>query len=204
MTAEGAETAESLNRITERVIGAAMRVHQALGPGLLESAYEACLAFELADSGMKVVQQQPLPVVYRNVRLSCGYRLDFIVDDRVIVEVKAISRLEPIHDAQLLSYLRLSSRPVGLLINFNVKVLKNGVRRLVNNFPEGSAVSAPSAVNPSARSRVQLSEQQDHAANVQQAEKVFGLVLPASGETSPPLEPGEQAFDFPATLVAAQ
>lgn len=191
MTAEGAETAENLNRITERVIGAAMRVHQALGPGLLESAYEACLAFELADSGMKVVQQQPLPVVYRNVRLSCGYRLDFIVEDRVIVEVKAISRLEPIHDAQLLSYLRLSSRPVGLLINFNVKVLKNGVRRLVNNFPEGSAVSALSAVNPSSRSRVQLSEQQDHAANVQQAEEVLGFVLPASGEAAPAFEPSE-------------
>jgi GxxExxY protein len=100
MTAEGAETAENLNRITERVIGAAMRVHQALGPGLLESAYEACLAFELTHSGMRVVQQQPLPVVYRDVRLSCGYRLDFIVEDRVIVEVKAVSRLEPIHEAQ--------------------------------------------------------------------------------------------------------
>jgi len=189
MTAEGAETAESLNRITERVIGAAMRVHQALGPGLLESAYEACLAFELAQAEMRVAQQQPLPVVYRDVRLSCGCRLDFVVEDRVIVEVKAVSRLEPIHEAQLLSYLRLSSRPVGLLINFNVKVLKNGVRRLVHNFP--SAVSALSAVHSSSRSRVQLSEQQHDAAEVQQAEKVLGLVLPASGETAPTLEPGE-------------
>ena len=93
MTAEGAETAENLNWITERVIGAAMRVHQALGPGLLESAYEACLAFELADGGMQVVQQQPLPVVYRNVRLSCGYRLDFIV------EVKARAAQKPLFDA---------------------------------------------------------------------------------------------------------
>lgn len=145
-TAESAETAESLNRITEGVIGAAMRVHQALGPGLLESAYEACLAFEMADRGMKVIQQQPLPVVYRNVRLNCGYRLDFVVEDRVIVEVKSVSRLEPIHEAQLISYLRLSSCPVGLLINFNVRVLKSGVCRLVNNFPEPSAVSALSAV----------------------------------------------------------
>lgn len=146
-TAESAETAEGLNRITEGVIGAAMRVHQALGPGLLESAYEACLAFELADRGMKVLQQQPLPVVYRNVRLSCGYRLDLLVEDRVVVEVKSVSRLEPIHEAQLISYLRLSSCPVGLLINFNVKVLKSGIRRLVNNFPKPSAVSALSAVN---------------------------------------------------------
>lgn len=191
MTAERAETAESLNRITERVIGAAMRVHQALGPGLLESAYEACLAFELADGGMTVVQQQPLPVVYRNVRLNCGYRLDLIVEDRVIVEVKSVSRLEPIHEAQLLSYLRLSSRRVGLLINFNVKVLKNGVRRLVRNFPDGSAVSALSAVNFSSPSRMQLPEQQDDAADVQQAEEVVGLVLPAHGETTPTLEPGE-------------
>jgi GxxExxY protein len=161
MTAEGAETAENLNRITERVIGAAMRVHQALGPGLLESAYEACLAFELTHSGMRVVQQQPLPVVYRDVRLSCGYRLDFIVEDRVIVEVK------------------------------DVRVLKNGVRRLVHNFPNGSAVSALSAVHSLSRARMQLSEQQYDAAEVQQAEEVFGLVLPASGETSPALEPGE-------------
>jgi GxxExxY protein len=202
MTAEGAETAEKLNRITERVIGAAMKVHQALGPGLLESAYEACLAFELTDGGIKVVQQQPLPVVYRNVRLSCGYRLDLIVEDRVIVEVKAVSRLEPIHEAQLLSYLRLSARPVGLLINFNVKVLKNGVRRLVHNFPGGSAVSALSVVNSSSGSRMQLSEQQDDAAEVQQAEEVLGLVLPPSGKAAPALEPGEQSLDLPAPPVS--
>ena len=146
-TAESAETAEKLNRISERVIGAAIRVHPALGPGLLESAYEACLAFELADQQMKVVQQQPLPVVYRNVRLRCGYRIDLLVEDRLIVEVKSVSRLEPIHEAQLLSYLRLSSCPLGLLINFNVKVLNSGVRRLVHRFPEHCAVSALSAVN---------------------------------------------------------
>jgi GxxExxY protein len=178
-------------RSVSNSLSTAMRVHQALGPGLLESAYEACLAFELTHSGMRVVQQQPLPVVYRDVRLSCGYHLDFIVEDRVIVEVKAVSRLEPIHEAQLLSYLRLSSRPVGLLINFNVRVLKNGVRRLVHNFPNGSAVSALSAVHSLSRARMQLSEQQYDAAEVQQAEEVFGLVLPASGETSPALEPGE-------------
>ncbi len=150
-TAETAENAEgsaaTLNSITQQIIGAAIRVHQALGPGLLESAYEACLAFELAEMGFQVAQQQPLPVEYRGVRLSCGYRTDLIVDNRVIVEVKAIARIEPIHEAQLISYLRLSNRRVGLLINFNVKVLKNGVRRLVNGFPQPSALSAVSAVH---------------------------------------------------------
>ncbi|MCP4964394.1 MAG: GxxExxY protein [bacterium] len=142
-TAESAETADDLesarlNRITKQIIGAAIRVHEALGPGLLESAYEACLAFELADMGLEVAQQQPLPVVYRGVRLSCGYRLDLLVERSVIVEVKSVMRTEPIHEAQLLSYLKLSDRRVGLLINFNVKVLKNGIRRLVNGFPERS------------------------------------------------------------------
>jgi len=130
-------------------------------------------------------------VVYRNVRLSCGYRLDLVVEGRVIIEVKSVSRLEPIHEAQLLSYMRLSSCPVGLLINFNVKVLKNGLRRLVRNFPDLSAVSAFSAVNSSSFSRMQLSEQQDHTAEVKEAEEVLGLVLPARGETTPALEPGE-------------
>ena len=142
-TAEGAESAEkrresgkALNRITEQIIGAAIDVHRALGPGLLESAYEACLAFELRDRGMKVEQQIALPVVYRGVELDAGYRLDLFVADSVIVELKAIERLEPIHQAQLLSYLKLSQCKVGLLINFNVKVLKSGIRRLVNDFPD--------------------------------------------------------------------
>ena len=153
-TAEPAETAEwsgaaALNKLTEQIIGAAIRVHRALGPGLLESAYEACLAFELAEMGLRVEQQQPLPVVYRGVRLSCGYRIDLVVDDHVIVEVKSVARVEPIHEAQLISYLKLSGRRVGLLINFNVRVLKNGVRRRVNNFPQVSASSAASAVNSS-------------------------------------------------------
>jgi len=151
LTAEHAETAEGesqrLNGITKRIIGAGMKVHKALGPGLLESAYEACLAFELADMGFEVVQQQPLPVFYRGVRLNCGYRLDLVVANDVIVEVKSVSRLEAIHEAQMLSYLKLSNRRVGLLINFNVRVLKNGVRRLVNHFPKSSATSALSAVD---------------------------------------------------------
>ena len=128
--------AERLDRITQAIIGAAIEVHRALGPGLLESAYEACLAFELTQRGLKVEQQKPLPVVYKNVKLDCGYRLDLLVEEAVIVEIKSVDRLAPIHQAQLLSYLRLSGHSVGLLINFNVQVLKNGIRRVVNNFPD--------------------------------------------------------------------
>ena len=123
-----------LNTITHKIIGGAIEVHRALGPGLLESAYEACLAFELAERGLKIEQQKPLPVVYKDVQLECGYRLDLLVEDAVIVELKSVSELAPIHKAQVISYLRLSGCKVGLLINFNVEVLKDGVRRLVNNF----------------------------------------------------------------------
>ena len=129
---------ERLNQITEAIIGAAIEVHRALGPGLLESAYEACTAFEVAQRGLRVEEQKPLPVVYREVRLDCGYRLDLLVEETVIVEIKAVERLMPIHQAQLLSYLKLSGCKVGLLINFNVEVLKSGIRRVVNDFPDSS------------------------------------------------------------------
>lgn len=127
---------EKLNQITESIIGAAIQVHRALGPGLLESAYEACTAFELVERGHKVEPQKPLPVVYKGVQLDCGYRLDLLVDDSVIVDFKAVDRLAPIHDAQMLSYLKLTGCKVGLIINFNVVVLKHGIRRVVNNFPD--------------------------------------------------------------------
>lgn len=127
---------KELNKITETVIGAAMAVHRELGPGLLESAYEVCMVFELADRGLAVEQQKALPVQYRDVKLDCGYRLDLLVDGRVIVELKAVEKLEPIHEAQLLSYLKLSGCKVGLLINFNVRVLKLGIRRLVLGLEE--------------------------------------------------------------------
>ncbi len=126
----------SLNEITRQIIGAAVEVHRALGPGLLESAYEACLAFELAERGLRIERQKALPVVYREVKLDCGYRLDLLVEDRVIVEIKAVDRLAAIHEAQLLSYLKLSDRRLGLLINFNVRLLTDGVRRVVNRLPE--------------------------------------------------------------------
>ena len=127
---------EKLNKITETIIGEAINVHLALGPGLLESAYEACMVYELAQSGMKIEQQKPLPIVYQEVKLDCGYRLDLMIESEVIVEIKSTEKLLAIHQAQLLSYLKLSGCKVGLLINFNVKVLKDGVKRVVNNFPD--------------------------------------------------------------------
>ena len=123
---------DPINKITETIIGAAIDVHRALGPGLLESAYEACLAYELVDRGLRVIQQKPLPVVYRDVHLDCAYRLDLFVEDKVIVEIKAVDVIHPIYKAQLPSYLKLSGCKVGLLINFNVPVLVNGVVRLAN------------------------------------------------------------------------
>ena len=125
---------ERLNEITEEVIGAAIAVHRALGPGLLESAYEACLAYELVQRGLVVERQKSLPVTYRDVKVDCGYRIDLLVEESVVVEPKAVEELGPVHEAQLLSYLKLSGCRVGLLINFNVKVLKQGIRRLVNDF----------------------------------------------------------------------
>jgi GxxExxY protein len=128
---------DRLNSLTERIIGAAITVHRILGPGLLESAYEACLTFELADCGLVVERQKPLPLVYRGLKVDCAYRLDIVVNGEVVLEVKAVERLDRIHEAQLLSYLKLSDCKVGLLINFNVRWLTNGgIVRRVNGFPE--------------------------------------------------------------------
>jgi GxxExxY protein len=118
--------------ITGPIIEAAMKVHTALGPGLLESAYEACLAYELRKVGLNVETQVPLPVVYEGVRLDVGYRIDLIVAGVVIVELKSVDAIAPIHKAQLLSYLKLSGRKVGLLLNFNVVHLRDGLTRMVN------------------------------------------------------------------------
>jgi GxxExxY protein len=140
------EEKDKLDQITRRIIGAAIEVHKTVRPGLLESAYEACLAFELRQLGLKVEEQKPLPVVYKGVSLDCGYRLDLVVENSVIVEIKAVDQLAPIHDAQLLSYFRISGKRVGLLINFHTRMLKDGLKRIVNEFPD-SAFSASSAVN---------------------------------------------------------
>ena len=135
---------DRLDEISRRIIGAAIEVHRHLG-GLLESAYPSCLAFELKQLGLKMEEQKPLPVVYQQVKLDCGYRLDMVVEDEIIVEIKAIEKLLPIHDAQLLSYLRLAKKRVGLLMNFHVPVLKNGLKRIVNEFPESerAKIQAP-------------------------------------------------------------
>ena len=117
--------------LTERIIGSAMEVHKALGPGLLESAYETCLGYELEATGVRFKRQLKLPLTYRGHDLECGYRLDLLVEDKVIVELKSVEKIMPIHEAQLLSYLRLSGKQVGLLINFNVPVLKQGIRRKI-------------------------------------------------------------------------
>jgi GxxExxY protein len=122
------------NEITGHVVDAAMKVHSALGPGLLESAYEACVAYELRKRGLKVLTQEPLPVIYDNVRLDLGYRIDLLVADSVVVELKTVTKVSPLHEAQLLSYLKLSHHPVGLLINFHVIHLKDGITRMVNRL----------------------------------------------------------------------
>ena len=132
----GAEGAESIvvNGLTEKIIGAAIEVHKVLGPGLLESAYEGCLAHELCLANISFERQVPLPVTYKSLQLDCGYRLDFLVEKTVVVDLKAMEGLQPIHEAQLLTYLKLGSWPIGLLINFNVPMLKKGIKRLVHNF----------------------------------------------------------------------
>jgi GxxExxY protein len=119
------------NEITGAIVDAAMKVHSALGPGLLESAYAACLRHELIKRGLRVTSEVPVPVVYDGVRLEAGYKLDLLVEDTVIVELKAIEALAPIHQAQLISYLKLAGKPVGLLINFHSLHLKDGIKRFV-------------------------------------------------------------------------
>ena len=133
MNRRDAETLRE-NSITEKIIGAAIDVHKALGPGLLESAYEECLCYELKQAGLFIERQVPLPVVYKEVLLDCGYRLDVIVENSVIVELKTVEALKPIHEAQLLTYLKMTNKQIGLLINFNVPALKDGIKRIVHNF----------------------------------------------------------------------
>ena len=123
-----------INLLTHEVIGAAIEVHRKLGPGLLESAYRKCLCRELVLRGIPYRTEQPLPLEYKGIRLECGYRLDILVGGIVAVEIKAVEALAPIHDAQLLTYLRVGGWRVGLLINFNVVVLKNGIRRKIMGF----------------------------------------------------------------------
>lgn len=118
--------------ISHEIIGASLRVHSALGPGLLETAYEACLAYELRKSGHKVMRQVTLPIVYEEVQLDEGYRLDLLVDDLVIVELKTVEAIHPVHEAQIISYVKLSKKPLGLILNFKVAHMRDGIKRFVN------------------------------------------------------------------------
>ena len=122
--------------LTPQIICAAIKVHRRVGPGLLESAYEACLAHELQLAGMRIERQKPVPLFYDTVKLDCGFRADLVVEGRVVVELKCKDALHPVDEAQLLSHLRLPNIPVGLLLNFHVVLLKNGIRRMVNNYRE--------------------------------------------------------------------
>ncbi len=136
--------------LTQKVIGCAMRVHSALGPGLLESAYQECLCFELLRAELYVEKQKPMPLVYSEVKLDCGYRVDVMVERRLILEIKSVEALNDIHLAQVLTYLRLANCRLALLMNFNVLHLRDGIRRVVNQYDDSASstkTSASSAVN---------------------------------------------------------
>jgi GxxExxY protein len=120
------------NKITEKIIGAAIEVHRALGPGLLESAYQECLIYELKSIGLKVKKELMLPIIYKDIILEHGYRIDLLVENKIVLELKTIDKFTDVHYAQILTYLKLGNYPLGLLINFNTKLLKNGIKRFIN------------------------------------------------------------------------
>lgn len=128
------KNAEELNVLTEKVIGAAIQVHRELGPGLLENAYSECLAIEMADCGLRAMREVKIPLRYKNVAVDNVYRLDFLVEDSLIIECKTVDHLLPIHSAQVLTYLKLTEKRLGLLLNFNVEVLHKGIKRIVNGY----------------------------------------------------------------------
>ncbi len=122
------------NELATEVIGCAIAVHRSLGPGLLENAYQQCLAYELRNQGLKVEVEKPMPLIYDEVEMDCGYRVDILVEDKLIIELKSVETLNDVHLAQVLTYLKLSNCKLGLLMNFNVSVLKNGIKRVVNGL----------------------------------------------------------------------
>jgi GxxExxY protein len=132
------------NAIAKEIVDAAFRIHTTLGPGLLESVYDTVLAYELGRRGLRTVRQQAIPVVYESVQIDAGFRADLIVEDKVIVEVKSVELLAPVHKKQLLTYLRLADKRLGLLINFQVALIKDGITRIVNGLDEDSHAKAPS------------------------------------------------------------
>jgi GxxExxY protein len=132
------------NAIATEIVDAAFRIHTALGPGLLESVYDAVLAYELGRRGLRTARQQPIPVVYEAVRIDTGFRADLIVEDKVIVEIKSVEVLAPVHKKQLLTYLRLADKRLGLLINFHVALIKDGITRIVNGLEDETHAKTPS------------------------------------------------------------
>ena len=125
---------DDLNELTGAIIGAAIEVHRNLGPGLLESAYESCLLWELRQEGLKVEPQVPVPIRYKGLQLDAGYRIDILVQDRIIVELKAIDKIQPIHTAQVLTYLKMTNLKMALILNFNVELMRSGIKRIINEF----------------------------------------------------------------------
>lgn len=132
----------SENEITESIIGCGIKVHIALGPGLFEPVYESCLYFELVNAGLYVERQKPIPLIYKEVKMECGYRADLVVEQKIIVEIKSVEKLNEIHLMQTVTHLKLANYRLGLLINFNVVRLKDGVRRISNRFPDGGEKGA--------------------------------------------------------------
>jgi GxxExxY protein len=133
------------NAIAKEIVDAAFRIHTTLGPGLLESVYDAVLAYELGQRGLRTERQQPIPVVYENIRIDAGFRADLIVEDKVIVEIKSVETLAPVHKKQLLTYLRLADKRLGLLINFHVALIKDGIIRIVNGLEDETHAKPPSS-----------------------------------------------------------
>lgn len=126
------------NELAGRIIGIAIKVHQSLGPGLLESAYKECLTCELKKAGLRIEKEKPVPLVYEEVRLDCGYRIDILVENTIVIEVKSVDSLNDVHLAQTLTYLKIGNYRLGLLINFNVTILKQGIKRVINGNLNGN------------------------------------------------------------------
>ena len=124
------------NDLSYKIIGLALELHKNIGPGLLESAYENALAYDLRETGLEVIQQAPMPFIYKAIKMEVGYRIDLLIENRIIIEIKSVETLAPVHYAQILTYLKLSQLKLGLLINFNCKLLKNGIHRIANNLVE--------------------------------------------------------------------
>ncbi|PQJ76341.1 GxxExxY protein [Polaribacter glomeratus] len=122
------------NKITEKIIGAAIEVHRALGPGLLESAYQECLFFELKSIGLNVKKEVSLPIIYKEIKLDHGYRIDLLVEEKIVLELKTVEKFTEVHSAQILTYMKLGNYPLGLLVNFHTKLLKNGIKRFINTY----------------------------------------------------------------------